>query len=91
MAVISTGRKLTVFGKSRQSRTRSVFQLDSDRRSTGVSVAFNANYLLDLLKVLPKNQPIELGYWKNGTEGVAVKTQGFTHILCGLTEKRGIN
>lgn len=89
--VISTGRKLTVFGKSRQNRTRSVFQMDSDDRATGASVALNANFLLDLLRVIPKNEPFEFRCWKNGTEGVAVKTQGFTHILCGISEKRGVS
>lgn len=85
--LISTPRRMTVFGRSRQSRTRSVFHLDSDDRSSCVSFAVNANYLLDLLRVLPKDEPFEMGYWKNGTEGVVVREDGFTHVLCGITEK----
>jgi len=88
--VISTPRKMTVFGRSRRSRTRSVFFLDSGNQSSGVSFAANANYLLDLLRVLPQKEPFEMGYWKNGTEGVVVRKEGFTHILSGIIEEQEV-
>ncbi|MCA9449254.1 MAG: hypothetical protein KC931_19195 [Candidatus Omnitrophica bacterium] len=89
--IISTPRKMTVYGKAKNNGTRSVCHMDSNSRSTGVSVAVNANYVLDLLKVMPKDEPIEMGYWKNGTEGVTVRTNNFHHVLCGITEKRGMS
>ncbi|MCA9440896.1 MAG: hypothetical protein KC964_08835 [Candidatus Omnitrophica bacterium] len=86
--VISTPRRMTVYGRSRQSRTKSVFHLDSDTRSSCVNFSVNANYVLDLLRLLPNDRPFEMKYWRNGTEGVVVQKEDFVHILCGITEEK---
>jgi DNA polymerase III sliding clamp (beta) subunit (PCNA family) len=86
--VISTSRKTTVFGKSRHNGCRSITHLQSDERSTGATVILNGAYLLDLISVLPKNQPYELRQWANGKKGIAVLTPEFEHRLGGISKRK---
>lgn len=86
--LVATSRKVTVFGKAKSGEASCVAHFPSREEAKAVTVAVNGSYLLDAISKLPRNEPYELGCWKNGTVGISLSVPGFDHRLCSISPKK---